>query len=166
MKLIPSVNIELVSTFSKEEIENILKKNVGPRRGIELRFSKPKIDKPFEGYYANGQFEIQRAINYKNSFLPQIKGTVSESVNGTRIWAKLQMHGFVMAFMAIWLGGVSLGLIGSIYVMVSQDANPAIVMVPFLMLAFGVGMVYFGFNAEKDKSINELKRILNARIKG
>lgn len=165
MKLIPSVNIELLTSFSKEEVENILMENIGPKRGIELRFSKTKIEKPFEGYFANGQFEMQRAINYKNSFLPQIKGTISESMNGTKVMAKLQMHGFVVAFMVVWLGGVSLALIGSIYGIVTQEANPVVAIIPLIMLAFGSGLVYFGFNTEKEKSIAELKRILKARIK-
>lgn len=165
VKLIPSVDIELLTSLSKEEVENILKENIGPKRGIELRFSKTKIKKPFEGYLANGQFEMQRAINYKNSFLPQITGSVSESINGTKVMAKFQMHGFVVAFMAVWLGGVSLALLGSIYGIVSQEANPTVAIIPVIMLAFGIALVYFGFNTEKEKSINELKRILKARIK-
>lgn len=165
MKLIPTADIELLTSFSQEEVENILKENIGPKRGIELRFSKPKIEKPFEGYFANGQFEIQRAINYKNSFLPRIKGSIKESMNGTKVIAKLQMHGFVVAFMAVWLGGISLALIGSIYAIVSHEANPTVAIIPSIMLAFGIGLVYFGFNTEKVKSINELKIMLKAQVK-
>lgn len=165
MKLIPSVDIELLTSFSKEEVESILMNNIGPKRGIELRFSKAKIEKPFEGYFENGEFEMQRAINYKNSFLPQIKGTVSESMSGTTVMAKLQLHDFVVAFMVVWLGGVSLALLGSIYAIISHEANPSVTIIPLIMLAFGIALVYFGFNSEKEKSINELKRILKARIK-
>jgi len=49
MRLIPSVDIELLTSFSKEEVESILMNNIGSKRGIlqmdNLRYKGPSTIK-------------------------------------------------------------------------------------------------------------------------
>ena len=164
MKLIPSDKIEIISPYSKSELEGRLKENIQPKRGIELRLSKPKNQKTFEGILTQSGFKIQRVITGKNSFLPQIEGTIQEGLNGTKIKIDLTIHRFVVVFMAIWLGLIGFFLIGTIYGIITQDTNPMLAFMPLIMIAFGIGMVHFGYGSEKKKSIDELKRILDGRI--
>src|SRR5690606_30890891 len=83
MKIIPSEKIEFNTTLSITEVDNEVRKNIQPKRGIRIGFSKKENDKVFEGNHSNGKFEVQRVIYHRNSFLPQIKGTYQSSVNGT-----------------------------------------------------------------------------------
>ena len=165
MKIFPSDRVELISSLSKEEVEKKLRENIQPKRGIELRLTRPKNQKAFEGTLFGDSFQIQRVIHGRNSFLPQINGTLKEGANGTKILMDLKIHGFVIVFLAFWLGGVGLTLIGAIYAMVTQGVKPVFVVVPLVMFAFGVGLAYFGFNTEKEKSISELKKIVDGRTR-
>lgn len=159
MKIIPSEKIEFNTALSITEVNNELRKNIQPKRGIRFGFSKKENDKVFEGNHSNGKFEVQRVIYHRNSFLPQIKGTYQSSVNGTKVTAELKLHGFVVVFMTFWLSGVSLALIATIFGIITQGTNPIAVIIPIIMLAFGFGLGHFGFNMEKEKSIRELKKI-------
>ena len=165
MKIIPSDRIEIISHLSKTEVEKRRRENIQPKRGLELRLIRPKNQKAFEGTLFGNNFQVQRVINGKNSFLPQIKGTFNESTNGTKILMDLKIHGFVIGFMAFWLGGVVLALVGTIYGIVTQGTNPLFAIAPLIMFAFGIGLAYFGFNSEKEKSISEMKRIVDGRTR-
>ena len=165
MKIIPSEKLELTTGFSNQEVRKILRENIRPKKGLTFGFNKPKDDKLFEGIFEQDKFEIQRIIKGRNSFLPQIKGQIQTHINGTKLIIDLKIKGFVIIFMIFWLGFVSLALIGGIVGVLTQGTNPLTLILPLIMIAFGIGLVYFGFNNEKDKSINDLRRILNARIK-
>jgi hypothetical protein len=54
-----------------------------------------------------------------------------------------------------------MGIIG----VVNQGTNPFLLIFPLIMIAFGIGLVHYGFNSEREKSINDLKRILNGQTK-
>ncbi len=165
MKLIPSDQIDILSPHTKAEVEYRLKENIQPKRGIELRLTKPKNQKAFEGVLTQNGFQIQRVITGKNSFLPQIEGTIQEGMNGTKIQIDLTIHRFVIVFMTIWLVMIGFSLIGTIYGIITQDTNPMFAFVPLIMIAFGIGMVHFGYGSEKKKSVDELKRILDGRLR-
>tara|TARA_R110000744_G_scaffold141026_1_gene252369 strand:+ start:961 stop:1458 length:498 start_codon:yes stop_codon:yes gene_type:complete len=165
MKIIPSEKIELATGLSKQEVRKILQENIRPKKGLTIGFNKPKDDKLFEGIFEQDKFEIQRIIKGRNSFLPQIKGQIQTDINGTKLILDLKIKGFVIIFLIFWLGFVSLALIGTLVGISAQGTNPLALIFPLIMIAFGIGLAYFGFNNEKDKSINDLRQILNARIK-
>ena len=165
MKLIPKAKAEIISPLSKSEVENKLRENIQTTRGIGLSRSYQKNHKPFRGTMEGNTFRIQRIISGKNSFLPQIAGTVSESANGTKILMELKIHVFVVVFMTLWMGGVTLGLVAGLYGMTTQGTNPFYILGPIALLAFAFGMAYYGFNSEKEKAITELKRIVEGRTR-
>ncbi len=165
MKIIPSEKIELITELSKQEVRTILNKNIRPKRGIAFSFDKPKETKLFEGKFEQDRFEIQRIIKGRNSFLPQIKGSIQSDLNGTKLIADLKINAFVIVFMIFWFGFVFLGFLATIVGVSVQEANPIVIIAPLIMMAFGIGLVRFGFHSEKEKSINDLKRILKARIR-
>lgn len=77
----------------------------------------------------------------------------------------LKIHRFVIVFMAFWLGGVGLGLVGTIYGILRQETNPLFAVVPLVMLAFGIGLAFFGFNSEKEKSIAKIKQMVAGKTR-
>ncbi|WP_417199799.1 hypothetical protein [Bizionia sp.] len=165
MRIIPSGKIEITTLLSNQEVRKILEENIRPKKVLTIGFNKPKDNKLFEGFFNQDKFEIQRIITGKNSFLPQIKGQIQPYINGTKIVADLKINTFVIVFMTFWLGGISLAFIGTIIGILKQGTNPFFAIVPLIMVGFGVGLVHYGFNSEREKSINDLKRILNGQIK-
>jgi hypothetical protein len=165
MKIIPSNKIEITTVLSNQEVRKVLMENIRPKKGLTIGFRKPKDNKLFEGFFEQDRFEIQRIITGRNSFLPQIKGQIQPNINGTKLVADLKVNTFVIVFMTFWLGGISLALVATVIGILKQGTNPFFAIVPLIMIAFGIGLVHFGFNSEKEKSINDLKRILNGQIK-
>lgn len=63
--------------------------------------------------------------------------------------------------MVVWFSLVTISLIfGS----TSLQTNPIFLLVPLIMIAFGIVLVKFGYNIQKNKSISDLKMILNGKL--
>ncbi|PRX53735.1 hypothetical protein [Flagellimonas meridianipacifica] len=154
---------ELRSRLQKEEVLQVLRENVQPKRTMEERFRRKKPTKYFEGTFEGNRFEIQRAINHRNSFLPKIYCSLEETSSGTKVYLKFQMLIFVIVFMAIWLGMVSLFLVFSIISYSTGDAEAIFLAIPGAMFLFGIGLVYFAYTYERNKAFTELKRLLKAQ---
>jgi len=164
IKIIPSDHIEISTSLSKTEVNKKLQKNIQAKRAFEFRLTPPKNQKFFEGKLEGNNFQIQRIISGRNSFVPQIKGSFKESVTGTKITMDLKIHGFVIAFMALWLSGVGLALLGILYGVITQGIDPLLAIGPIIMFAFGIGLVHFGYKLEKEKSISVLKKLVEGQI--
>jgi hypothetical protein len=133
---------ELVSPHSTDEIYRRLVKSVG-----WPLFSDRKI----VGFYHRGGFALRVNIWYGNSFQTILYGVMRSEGTQTRIECNARMRLFVTAFMAVWFLGVCL-LGGSIAVVClgrvlagePMEQNLPGILIPLFMLAFGVGLVYFG----------------------
>ncbi len=101
----------------------------------------------------------------RNSFLPQIKGTIQPNINGTKIVVDLEVHTFVVVFMLFWLTFVGFALVIGAIGVIHQGTNPIFLIFPLIMIGFGIGLVQYGYNSQKDTSITDLKRIINGQIK-
>lgn|SRR5690606_1656921 len=163
MKLIPSENIELKTELSNQEVRKILHEYIRPKKGSRFGFKNQKEDKLFEGTFERDEFIIQRIIKGRNSFLPQIKGKIQSDFNGTKLIAVLKVHNFSIFFMLFWLTFIGFAFIMGIIGVINQATNPILLIFPLIMIAFGIGLVHFGFNKEKENSINDLKRIINGQ---
>lgn len=162
MKIFPSDKIEITTSLSLEEVRTILTNNIRQKTGVIFGSNNSKNTKLFEGSFEQDRFEIQRVITGRNSFLPQIKMAISDpSMNGTKLIADLTIHKFVIGFMVVWFSLVTISLIfGS----TSLQTNPIFLLVPLIMIAFGIVLVKFGYNIQKNKSISDLKMILNGKL--
>jgi hypothetical protein len=91
-----------LSLESSLPVANVLKRMeeaVEPRR--RWRFSR--LHRDFEGVVSRTRFTIVRIIQYRNSFLPVITGTIKpRPQGGTRIEVTMRLHWLVTAFMIIW----------------------------------------------------------------
>ncbi len=103
----------------------------------------------FDGY----KFRLCVRRDYRNSFAPQFRGRLIPQTTGTRVEGRFGMDPFVKIFLAVWFAGVvtigglifvsSIGQALSGYVSGNSHTNIGII-VPPILLAFGVLLVRFG----------------------
>lgn len=94
---------------------------------------------PFVGTVEGRSFLIRRAIQYRNSFLPQIRGKIVATPTGSRVNVFMFMHPFSLIFMLVWFGfliSIESRLL---------NANIAQSYVPMGMIIFGLVLSLGGF---------------------
>ncbi len=160
MKIFPKDDIEITTELSVAQVQEILSANIQPAKKFTFGFSH-YTDEPFTGFIEDNTFEIERVIIGRNSSVPQIKGQIQAAKKGSKIIMQLRLHRFVPAFMTFWLGGVFCGVLGILIGALTQGTNPLFIVFPLLMMMFVIVVVHYGFNSEKEKSIDDLCRILN-----
>ncbi|MFV0530838.1 MAG: hypothetical protein ACK5MD_05310 [Flavobacteriales bacterium] len=165
MKIIPSDKIEILTALSNQEVRKILAENIRPKKVLKIGFNKSQGKELFEGNFKQDSFEIQRIITGRNSFLPQIKGKIQPNINGTKLVVDLKVSTFVIVFILYGLTFVGFAFIMGIIGVINQETNPILLIFPLIMIGFIIGLVHYGFNSQKDKSITDLKRIVNGQIK-
>lgn len=151
MKIIPKRNIIFITKDSKEEV---------------LR--KISESTQYQGTINSESFNIYRNIDYRNSFLPQIKGRFFDDYNATKIEITMQLHTFVLAFMSMWLA-LALLFCGIIISDIVKSGIPIsnlgmFHLIPFGMLLFGFLLAYIPFTIECRISEKDLQSILDAEI--
>lgn len=112
-KILPFEKLVYSSTLNKEELIIRLTDQIETVKTFGFRSANYSYPKPYFGKIHNNTFKIKRAINYRNSFLPQIKGEIISGLNGSKINVKMQLDNIVKFFMIFWLGGVLLVCLGS-----------------------------------------------------
>lgn len=165
MKIIPSEQLELITPLTIEEVRKTLRENIKPKRGIIPGYNTSKNYKHFEGVLENYSFKIQKISNYRSSFMLGIEGQMQRDLNGTKVTVSLKLRKLVIAIMGVWIGVAFLVFIVSIVRIVTKGVHSPSVLRSLIMLALGYGLVHYLFNIEKEKTINELKNILNAEVK-
>ena len=168
-KTLPSKSLVYHSLLTKEELLERLRDAVETERSHDLS-SRNKINsKSYLGTIQNGSFNIRRVINYKNSFLPQISGVISEDINGTQIKVEMKLMNFVKFFMIIWFSFcvffVLIFLLVLLFDKKSNSESGFSIIIPLLMLIFASFLVSSGFQSESEKSVKDLEEILKAKVK-
>ena len=159
-----SSRIELISSLEKGEIGNLLRKNVQPPRNFGDRYLNQQKNLPFEGELGWDVFTIKRCIQYRNSFLPKIKGSLETHQAKTKIILQFSLHPFVLIFILFWLTMVGAFMILALNMMDWDNPEYAMILIPTVMFFAGLAMPFFGFGYEKNKAVQLLKDILKARI--
>lgn len=168
IKYLPFESYILETKLSTTEVRARLEANIESRLGIRTNRLLSNTGKPYEGKMTNDSFEISRVINYRNSFLPIIKGSIDTYLGKTRITIKMRMAMFVMVFMLFWLGIVGLVCLGILIMGIIQfrealqQGFSPVILIPFGMFLFGSLLVSFGFKAESKKA----KTFLNDLLQG
>ncbi len=132
---------------------------VAPRRSF--RFSSPT--RAFEGEVGDRTFDVQRAIRYRNSFLPQIRGDIMAAAGGSRIAVRMRLRLFILVFMIIWMGGVGSA---SLLILISElrrGGSLDTALAPAFMFIFGWFLSAAGFTYEARIAEPLLARIMTAR---
>ena len=162
-KFLPVENLVYKTKLSKEQAIAKLAENIEAKKAFGLSAFNYSYSKPYIGKISGNIFEIERVIQYRNSFLPTIKGEVFSDYEGTKINVHMKPQSFVFVFMLVWVGGVTLGCIVAIIASLTQKFSPFF-LIPFAMLLFGVGLFYGAFKSESSTSKKDLKRICEAEI--
>jgi hypothetical protein len=166
-KLLPFETLVYHSTLSREDLITRLENEIEAEKPFKFGVFNRSYSKPYIGKIQCNTFEIKRVIDYRNSFLPIIKGQIQTHTNGSKIDVKMNLVGIVKFFMIFWLAGVLLSCLVTIYDVVVKngfdDESGFFMFIPFLMLIFGAVMVSVGFKVESKKSIKDLEQILKAK---
>jgi hypothetical protein len=106
---------------------------------------------PVRGSVNERGFRIVRAIHYRNSMQSEATGTWTSEGSGTRIDVQFAMNRIGAIAMSVWLAFV--GAFAILWAFVphaaSSHGGPAAALwlvewIPYWMLLFGIGLVYFG----------------------
>jgi hypothetical protein len=114
------------------------------------------VGPPFLGKIGRGTFRLRRDIRYRNSFLPLVWGRIVPSRVGSRVNVTMFLHPLVAVFMVFWFSGLGYGVV-KLWVH-RKEAVPFAVLVPVVMILFGVALVLVCFIPEAIKA----KRLLES----
>lgn len=159
---LPFEKLTYRTKLSREEALAKLADNIGPEKPFGFGATKTASDKPYVGQCYGNSFDVKRAIGYRNSFLPIIKGEVGSDISGTKVHVTMRPSVLVLVFMAFWMTGVGVACVFTIFSTNKQDLS-VFSFIPFVMLLFGIGMLYGGFKIEANIAKKDLARILEAR---
>jgi len=164
MKYLPFEEIIYTTNLRPKEVLSRLQENLQPFRTFDLKkvTAVRRNDlKQYEGKVNRDTFEIKRAINYRNSFLPISKGRVEQHGDGSKITVKMRMHTVVLIFMIFWMTVVSIAFLGMLIV---KGFSDLIILIPFGMLIFGYLLSTMAFKFESNQTKIHLEKLFRARI--
>jgi hypothetical protein len=153
---LPYHRFELTSPLALQAAMDALRAHVEPVKWLRWRWPSSGNDERFEGDVGADRFNVRRIIGYRNSFLPEVQGAVTTTGRHTRVAIEMRLSTLVLIFIALWCTGVVAALIGTI------SANPRLIWLPLLMLAFLYAMTMGAFWFEASKQERVLRRIFQA----
>jgi len=171
--VLPSRHEVYVSPLQPAAAEAALAAVVKPRLNWKQKFQMRnwRRDGKFMGEVGEGRFSLQRDINYRNSFLPFITGSIAPSQTGagSDVTVDMKMHKLVTIFTGFWLLMVSFFAVVVLIAAANGKASlkPGEVFplfIPFLMLAFGITLSQVCFRIEAKKAEKFLRSTLNAEV--
>jgi len=164
MILLPYEIFFIKTNLKADVVEERLRQEATPGSSGFLSLFKNTSDTYFEGFAVNGVFELKRNINYRNSFLPQITGTIEQCPDGSRVHVKMTMWIFVTVFMCIWLGSALIGGFLMVLQAAGQGKLTAVDFAGFGMFLFGYALMMGAFKFESIKTRTYLLELLEGEI--
>jgi len=163
MKLLPSEKLMLQTPLTKALVLERLRNRVLPQGSVIMLQNSE--DPFFEGLLQNDSFILKRSFTNNSMYFPEITGEFHEAINGTEIELMLKPQHSVTKFMALWLAGITIGILLITIAGFSEGGSKAAVLIPTILLALGVGLINAGFSSENKKARTALTKILDAEIK-
>lgn len=164
MKFLPTENLRYWTELKEDEVKKRLADLIEPEKIFRFNLLSSSSKKPYEGQINGNTFTMKRIINYRNSFLPRIDGTVRKDEEGTTINVSMQLPVMVIVFLCIWCGGVSFACLAFLLQAFSDSAFSPAPLIPFGMLIFCYALTMGGFKYESSKSKKHLQKILEAEM--
>jgi len=150
MLLIPYTKFTLNIYRPLAQVEAELAARVKSRSLIRMKWVFSKIDPatPFEGTVANGRFNINRIINYKNSFLPIVVGELNDELDVTRVDVTMRLHyAMVVVVVALFIVfGITFGIGGTQNV---DGFSPILIIVAVFSPIYLLMMIFFNMETNK-----------------
>ena len=158
MPVLPYRRYEIVSAKNPWEVEAAMRAATEPKRIFRLGAAA----RPFEGEVGDRVFDVQRAIGYRNSFLPQIRATLTAVAEGSRVTVTMRLHPLVFVFMLIWLIGTVSAFVLLLIANVRKGGSSHAVFLPAIMLISAWTIVAGGFTYEARKAELLLESVMTA----
>ncbi len=152
MAFFPYERFTLETRLTSDEIAAALSPFVEPRQLLRNPFARNH--KRFQGVVNPDGFKMTRIIHHRNSFLPIVRGRYAPLVNGTLVIITMNMHPFVIVFVALWLSAIGAAAVLALRRWLSvSGAGGAFPFGPPAMFAFGYLLCTLGFkwNARKER---------------
>ncbi|MBW4646290.1 MAG: hypothetical protein KME23_25420 [Goleter apudmare HA4340-LM2] len=157
MKILPYDKFTIVTPDSLSVVLQRLSAEVEASK--VFRFSREHA--PYQGTVSEQSFHIRRIIDYRNSFLPVIRGSFEAQPHQTVVQIQMSVHPFVMAFLGCWLlfwygANIPLTFAGDI---------PSNIAVFFLGMPIVLLIAFWaGFWTEANHSRTELAQIIQGSL--
>jgi hypothetical protein len=159
VRLLPYRRFAIETALPPAEVQARLRDAVEPRKSLRW----PSGDhKAFEGEVRASGFELERIIDYRNSFLPRVRGTITPSTRGTRLAGTMRLHDVVAAFMIIWLTAVGGACLLFVPHAASAGSLEPAALIPLGMLVVGLVLPVAAFIPEARKA----RRLLAELVEG
>ncbi|MGC4090050.1 MAG: hypothetical protein QM756_19650 [Polyangiaceae bacterium] len=154
--LVPYRQIELYSPLPVAVLLSLLEKSVEPKRWA--RFGGAA--RPFEGTVGQSTFDIRRIIAGRNSFSPQMIGSVTTEGQGSRVLLTMRLLPVVAIFTSIWCGAL---VCFAVAAAVSSNGTTLVpLLAPVGMALFGAVLAVGSFAFEARKAERLLAALLQA----
>ena len=156
--ILPYLEHTIRTTKSPQEIHDILQSVTSSKRAWVTR---PPGE--FIGTIDQYDFKIMRIINYRNSFMPVIKGAIKKGEEAYVVALKMQLHPITYIFLIFWFGiaGFIL-LIGILGLMTSEPTDVTLFLGTGGFIAWGQILSRWGFFFQAKKDIKKLEELLSA----
>lgn len=136
-----NLDLDIPPQAVAERLQSIVGQKPGLFESMAWRQHDPG-NPPFIGTVSDTSFKMRRDIQYRNSFLPLIRGRFGAIGTGTWVSVTMFIHPLVALFVVFWLG-VALS------VAVSDQAGS---LMGWGFLAFGIALTAAGFFPEAMKA--------------
>ena len=161
--ILPSRKLVLLSQLRPDEAANALRAAVSPRRSWRQKmFASGRGN--FMGEVGTDSFALERDIAYRNSFLPQVTGTIGLGAPASRIDVSMKMHGATSAFLGVWLAFVFISFLMALpgWLQTSGHGDPQFLYITGGMTLFGIILPNAGFYFEAKKAEQFLMTVFQA----
>ncbi len=159
---IPMTPQRVIEQLEKVTLDNSLSKNerYSSMGGWSVMLPIVPIQKKlFIGNIEKNNFDIQRLINYRNSFLPFIRGEIISTAQGSEVSIQMSMHLLIVILISFWMIGAVCGALAYYYS--NLDFSMSMEMIfPALFPLLGLLLVLLGFVPE----VIIAKRLLSKAI--
>jgi hypothetical protein len=134
------------TTLRIQEIELKLGDVIEPKQFFRaLREWKPG-QKPYEGKVEQDTFCAYPTTDYRKSFVPSIKGKITQEMGGCSIAITMRPNIALLLFMALWVGSIGFVFLSALWRLLETLLQTGFREVPqFLQLMVSGGMLIFGY---------------------
>jgi len=109
----------------------------------------------FLGRLDGTTFKVVRIIGYRNSFLPVIRGRITQHGQGADVRLVMTLHPLVALFLLVWFTGLGTAVFGNL-----EAAGSLFAALPLGLCLFGAAVTLAGFVPEA----LEAKRIMREKL--
>jgi hypothetical protein len=164
MKYLPYERFYIDTQLKPNEVQKAMEKEISPRSNRFLDFGRSTGGTYFKGYVMNGEFQFEPDISGRNSFNPQIKGSISAYENGSRVIVKMTLNPAVWIFISFALFFLA---IAGLSIVISEIMNAQIgfrFFAPLLMFASIYLVATLCYKSESIPAKDKLTGLLEGKI--